>query len=327
MFDRRRFIKGTGALLLGAALPISAQAATAEVTRRLVFGLSSGAVGSRLAEVTLGLLARQHDLDYRLEVLDSRNTQKATETVKQAVADGTTLLQTQSSSMVLFPSIYRSLNYDPLADFTPLAMLGEYSMTLAVGPAVPASVVNLDGYLEWVSGNPDYRDVGFLLYGSQGHLISLMLARSKEIALRPQPYKSPRSLVADLDNGTLAGAILLSGGAAAAGSGKIRHLAVSSAQRMEGWPTVPTFREQGVPEIDITGWYGWFGPARMPAEIAQSLRAKLLNVQATEEYAQVQKKFLVTPMPLSPEQMTERMRQEIVTYRSMVARYGLSQMV
>lgn len=327
MFDRRSFIQGASALLLGAALPPFIQAATPVSAKRLVFGLASGAVGSRLAEVTLGLLARQQNLDYRLEVIDNRNTQQASETVKQAPADGNTLLQTQSSSMVLFPNLYRRLGYDPLADFTPLAMLGEYTMTLSVGPAVPASVVSLDGYLKWVSSNPDYRDVGFLLYGSQGHLISLMLARSKEIALRPQPYKSPRSLIADLENGTLAGAILLSGSAAAVGSGSLRNLAISSAQRLPALPNVPTFKEQGVLEADVTGWYGWFGPARMPAAAAQAVRDKLLAVQASAEYANALKTLFMTPLALTPEQMLGRMRKEILDYHQLVERYSLSPIV
>jgi tripartite-type tricarboxylate transporter receptor subunit TctC len=324
MFDRRHFIQGAGSLLLGAALPPFARSATPPPAKRLVFGLASGAVGSRLAEVTLALLARQQALDYRLEVIEGRNTQQASEAVKQAPPDGSTLLQTQSSSMVLFPSMYRRLGYDPLTDFTPLAMLGEYTMTLSVGPAVPASVVSLDGYLKWVSSNPDYRDVGFLLYGSQGHLISLMMARSKEIALRPQPYKSPRSLIADLNNGSLAGAILLSGATAAAGGGSIRNLAISSAERLPALPDLPTFKEQGVGEAQVTGWYGWFGPASMPAALAQSVRDRVQAVQATPEYAQVLRTLLMTPLALSPAQMLARIREEIVDYHQLVERYGLS---
>lgn len=325
--DRRSFIQGAGALMLGAALPRGTFAANPTAPGRLVFGIPSGAVGSRLAEVALQLLAREYKLDYRLDVRDQRNTQEATELVKAAAPDGATLLQAQSGTMVLLPNIYRSVNYNPVTDFTPLALLGEFTYTLTVGPAVPASVKDIEGYVAWVNQNPEYRDLGFSVYGSQVHLISLMLARGRQIALRPLPYKSPRSLAADVENGTLAAAIMLGGSAAAVGSKNLRNLAISSSQRVPMLPDLPTFKEQGLPEITLTGWYAWYAPARTPSALTQSLHDKLMAIQTLPEFVAMQKKIMVTPLNLSPDQITARIRQETVSYRDLVTRYGLSQMV
>lgn len=325
MVNRRQFLLGSSALAMGAALSSMGTAHSAPSNGRLVFGLGAGATGGLVANMALDLLDREFHTGYRLEVLDSRNTQAATEAVKVAPPDGTTLLQAQSSSMVLFPCMYRALNYDPLNDFEPLAIMGEYTYCLTVGPAVPASVTTLDGYLAWVSKNPEYRDIGSVLYGSQSHLISLMLARGKEVAIRPQSYKSPISLVNDLDNKSLAAAITLAGTKATLGK-NLRVLAVSSKERLEAWPDVPTFAEQKTPEIDITGWYGWFAPANMPVQTAKALREKIIAIQATPDYIALQKKLLLNPAAQTPAQISERMSKEIASYRALVARYGLTQL-
>jgi tripartite-type tricarboxylate transporter receptor subunit TctC len=325
MFNRRQFLLGSSALAMGAALSPMGIAHSAPSTGRLVFGLGAGATGGLLANKALNLLDQEFHTGYRLDVMDSRNTQAATEAVKVAPPDGMTLLQAQSSSMVLFPCMYRSLNYDPLNDFEPLAIMGEYTYCLTVGPAVPTSVTTLDGYLAWVSKNPEYRDIGSVLYGSQSHLISLMLARGKEVAIRPQSYKSPISLINDLDNKSLAAAITLAGTKATLGK-NLRVLAVSSKERLQAWPEVATFIEQKTPEIDIIGWYGWFAPDGMPAQTAKALREKIVAIQATPDYVALQKTLLLNHAAQSPAQISERISKEIADYRALVARYGLTQL-
>lgn len=324
MLKRRSFLCSAGVLALAAALPPLACAA--EATRgRLVFGTPPGAVGNQLADTTLNILAAQFNTQYRLDFIDGRNTLQASETVKLAPADGATLLQTQSSSMVLFPSLYRRLAYNPLTDFTPLALMGEYSFALTVGPAVPASVTTVDQYLAWVKENPDYRDIGFSVYGSQSHLLSMMLGRSKEIATRPQSYKSVSAMLGDLHSGAIAAAITVAGNAAIAKVGGLRALAVSGDERLVGWPKVPTFAQAGVKDMDIRGWYAWFAPANLPAATAQQWREKLAAVQATREYGAAQERLLLTQVSMTPEQIHARMSQEMATYARLVENYGLSQ--
>ena len=325
MINRRMFIASTAALLASSSFSRLSQAEERPLAGRLVFGLPAGAMGSKLANGTLDILNTRFNAAYTLDVIDARNTQKATETVKAARPDGTTLLQVQSSSMVLFPSTYRSLNYDPSKDFTPLGVLGEYTFSLTLGPAVPAQVTDVDSYLAWVSANPDFRDIGFTLYGSQSHLLSLMLAREKQIAVRPQPYKSPSSMVADLANQTLAAAFTTPGNLELLGDSKgIRVIAVSSATRLAQWPLAMTFAEQGLGNLTMSGWYGWFAPAAMPQETARDLQQRLGDVQATDQFKQLQASLLLTPANLQPAQINARMTQETAMFQELVASYGLS---
>jgi tripartite-type tricarboxylate transporter receptor subunit TctC len=324
MIDRRRFLGSASLLAIAASLPRFALAA-APASGRLVFGIPPGAVGGRLADTALNILARQFDTDYRLDIISARNTLQASETVKLAPADGSTLLQTQSGSMVVFPSLYRSLAYDPLNDFTPLAMMGDYSFALVVGPIVPASVKTVDDYLVWVKSNPDFRDIGFSTYGSQSHLISMILGRSKEVAIRPQSYNSVKAIADDLHSQTLAAAIMVAGNTVTQKGSQLRPLAVTGSEPLKGWPQVPTFADSGVKDLNMRGWYGWFAPAHLPAATAQQWREKLAAVQATREYAQLQDELLLTQISLTPEQMRVRMSQEMGQYAKLVESYSLSQ--
>ncbi|WPO97720.1 tripartite tricarboxylate transporter substrate-binding protein [Pseudomonas sp. HR96] len=321
---RRSFVIGSAAALL-AVRSARLFADNAAPTQRLIFGLPPGALGTKLATGALDILNGRAKSGYQLQVIDNRNTLQATETVKAAAPDGSTLLQVQSGSMTLFPSTYRNLKYDPMTDFTPLAVMGEYPFTLTLGPLVPASVTDVNGYLAWVQQNPDYRDLGFALYGSQSHLLALMLAREKEVALRAQSYKAATAMFGDLQNQNLAACITVPGNTLGLGKG-CRTVAVSSATRLEGWPQVATFSEQGLPSLAMLGWYGWFAPAQLPAATAQSLRTQIAAAQATPEFLALLKRLLLTPAPLNPAQIHERMSLELVEYQRLVKSYGLTQM-
>ncbi|WP_311970577.1 tripartite tricarboxylate transporter substrate-binding protein [Pseudomonas baltica] len=324
MISRRSFLGSASLLAIAASLPAIVRA-NDTAKGRLVFGIAPGAVGNQLAGTTLDILAKQFNTDYRLDILDARNTLQASETVKLAPADGSTLLQTQSSSMVLFPSLYRSLAYDPMKDFTPLALMGDYSFALTVGPVVPASVTTVDQYLAWVKENPDFRDIGFSVYGSQSHLISMVLGRSKEIAIRPQSYKSIPAMLGDLQGQTIAAAITVAGNTALTNAKGLRPLAVTGRERLQGWPNVPTFAESGVKDMEIQGWYAWFAPANLPATTAQQWRERLTAVQATPAYATLQQRLLLKQVSMSPEQIHARMRTEMASYAKLVESYSLSQ--
>ncbi|WP_407309733.1 tripartite tricarboxylate transporter substrate-binding protein [Pseudomonas sp. nanlin1] len=327
MINRRTFIGGGGALLLASAYPSLGQAQPRNQTGRLVFGLPTGSTGERLAKGLLGVLDSQFDTYYELDTVDSRNTLQAAERVKRANADGATLLHVQSAPMVLFPSMYRSLGYAPLTDFTPIAALGDYCYALVVGPAVPTQVKSVDQYLAWVRLNPDYRDLGFTLYGSQGHLITLMLARTKEVALRPQSYSSVNPLASDLKSASLAAGIVVAGSNGSLLDPAVRILAVSGKERMAALPNVATFVEQGVQDLDIGGWYGWFAPANLSSGAHQALVKKVSAAQATAQFSQLQKDLSLKPVSLTPAQIGERVAREMQEYKRLVSSYRLTQIV
>lgn len=323
--DRRTFLGASAALMAAAGYPTMLMGQSS-MSGRLISGMPAGVVGDRLASGMLGILDDRFDTHYSLEVIESRDTRDASVKVKTAVPDGTTLLQSHSGPLVLFPATYRTLDYDPLDDFTPIALMGDYSFAFAVGPAVPASVTDLNGYLAWVRENPDFRDIGFSIYGSQAHLASLILTRSKEVALRPQPYRTVPSMANDMGNQTLAAGVTMTGNLALLREKQLRPIAVTAKTRLPAWPDVATFAEQGVPDMDLGGWFGWFAPARMPKGTSEMLAERIAAAQATDAYAALQRQLMLTQVTLPPDQIRERISQEMGTYARIVNSYGLSRM-
>ncbi|WP_434154720.1 tripartite tricarboxylate transporter substrate-binding protein [Pseudomonas sp. JZ134] len=190
-------------------------------------GQPKEAFSTEMAERLLPVFSKQAPFEYRLQIISEQNTRLASRTAKQATPDGTTILQAVSASMSLLPNVYDSIEYDPINDFTPLALLGDYTYVLAVGPAVPQSIQTVDAYVDWVSKNPHFRDVGITLYGSQSHVAGLILAREKEIALRMQTYSHTTAIIDDLLDGGLAATIFVCGQVnARRAEGKIRALTV-----------------------------------------------------------------------------------------------------
>jgi tripartite-type tricarboxylate transporter receptor subunit TctC len=328
VIDRRTFLSSSALWLLGAAWPQSSFAAPA--AGRLVWGVASGkqgsTIGTQLAVGVLDLLATQFNVHYQLDVLPARDTQQASETVKLAPPDGATLLQVQSGSMVLFPAMYKSLQYDPQKDFLPLASLGDFGYAFSVGPVVPASVTTINQYLAWVKDNPDLRDIGFSVYGSHNHLIALMLAREKEAALRAQSYKDPEAIIADMKNNQLAAGITVAGNAPLLKASGARVLAVSSSARLAALPEVATFKEQGLDKIVIDAWYGWFAPSRTPPATVQALVETINAMAALPKFVELQKRNFLTPNPMTPAQISERIKKEIVSNQNLVNSYHLSKL-
>jgi len=327
MINRRRFLASSAALLAGASIGAgSSWAQAAAGDRRMLFGYPAGALGTTVGTETLALLASAGGPSYRLENIEGRNTRVATETAKVAAGDGLTLLQAQSTSMCLLPNVYKTTSFDPLKDFTPLATIGEITVSLTVGPAVPQSVTNLTQYLDWLSSNPDFSNVGFSIYGSEGHLATLILARSKGVIIRPQPYKGSLMMIKDVAEGSI-GAIFTAAGNGPSeywSSGKLRSIGVTTAERLSYWPNVPSLAEQGVQGMDLRAWYGWFAPASTPDSITGPLIDKIKVMQAMPAYTELHKRLLLGQDKRDPEQIRERIRTETARYAQLVSTYQMA---
>lgn len=314
----------SGVALLGASL--TSLEAQESQNGKLIVGQPKGAFSTEMAERLLPVFSKQAPFEYRLQIISEQNTRLASRTAKQATPDGTTILQAVSASMSLLPNVYDSIEYDPINDFTPLALLGDYTYVLAVGPAVPQSIQTVDAYVDWVSKNPHFRDVGITLYGSQSHVAGLILAREKEIALRMQTYSHTTAIIDDLLDGGLAATIFVCGQVnARRAEGKVRALAVTSKDRLQNWPAVKTFTEQGVP-MDINGWVGWFVPANTPDPTISDLFNEVTRMQQTQDYQELQKRYLLTQVSLSPEQIKQRITEENGYYGKLITELGISKL-
>ena len=194
------------------------------------------------------------------------------ELVSNAPPDGYTLVVFGIASHVIAPQLPQGTPYDPLKDFTHIALFGGPPAVLAVTPSLPAK--NLKEFIELAKTKPlSYGSPG---NGTQGQLVAELFKREAGIDLQHVPYKGAANAVSDLMGGHIpAVSTTLSTASAQIKAGKARALALSSAARLPDYPDVPTFAESGFPNIVGTVWFSLSGPAGMPQEIVDRLNAEV----------------------------------------------------
>ena len=147
---------------------------------------------------------------------------------------------------------------------------------LAVGPLVPASVKTVKDYLAWAKANPKDASYGSPAAGSTPHFLAALLGINNGVELKHVPYRGSLPAVADLIGGQLASTSTPTGDALANHkAGKIRIIATSGATRTPFTPEVATYAEQGFPELTTEEWFGFYAPARTPANVVANANAAI----------------------------------------------------
>ena len=239
--------------------------------------------------------------------------------------DGTTLLLTPYSMMSIYPHIYRTLSYDPVKDFVPVSIGAIMTHALSVGPMVPASVKTVKEYLAWAKANPDKANYGSPAAGSTPHFLGALLGLNNNVDLKHVPYRGSAPAVADMIGGTLASCSTPTGDALANHrAGKVRILATSGAQRTPFTPEVPTYAEQGFPELTTEEWFGFYAPARTPANVVQAANAAI--GQALKEKTVVDSLALMglVARGSTPAEMEKSQRDEHTRWGPLVKKIGFT---
>lgn len=196
------------------------------------------------------------------------------EAVAKASADGYTLVIGQTSNLAINPSLYSKLPYDPVSDLTPIGLIGHAPLVLVVPANSPYKTLSdLVTVAKLPTTELNYATSG---NGTVAHLALEMFQREAGIKLTHIPYKGASQGVTDVIGGlvhvyvssvpTLLGYIK---------SGKLRPLAVTSAKRIDDLPQVPTVAESGYKGFEAVTWFGWLGPARMPATVVSTANLEL----------------------------------------------------
>ena len=278
MSTRRQFIQASAASTLLGSLGLHPAFAQGLDQVKIVNGFPAGGtadttsrrVGERLAGTQYTKNAAV------VENKTGAGGRIAVETVKNAAPDGATLLLTPYSMMAVYPHIYRTLSYDPFKDFVPVVMGSMLTHGLAVGPLVPASVKTVKDYLAWAKANPKDASYGSPAAGSTPHFLGALMGLNNNVDLKHVPYRGSVPGVADLIGGTLASMVTPHGDFLANHkAGKIRILATSGKARSPFVPEIPTFAEQGFPELTVEEWCGFYAPAKTPADLITNANAAI----------------------------------------------------
>lgn len=201
--------------------------------------------------------------------------------VAKAPADGYTLLL-DATAFTVNPSLYPKLPFDPVKDFAPISLVLQVPLLLVVPASSPLhSVADLAKAARATPGRLTYASAG---NGGAQHLAGELLKQGEKISLTHIPYRGGAPALTDLIGGQVD--IMFSATTASGPfvkSGKLRALAISAAQRTEGWEQVPTVAESGVPGFQVNEWNGLFAPAGTPQPVLQRLEAETRAIVASPE--------------------------------------------
>jgi tripartite-type tricarboxylate transporter receptor subunit TctC len=199
--------------------------------------------------------------------------------VAKAAPDGYTIGMGQASNLAINPSLYAKMPFDSLKDFTPIASIAEQPVVLVVRQDSPFKT--LADFVNAAKARPGTIGVAQAGNGTVGHLAGELLERRAGVQLLQVPYKGAGPAMNELLGGQvpayIGNSVSVMGQLSA---GKIRALAVTSAQRLGSMPTVPTVAEQGYPGFAATTWLGLVGPAGMPADIVNRMNAETVKLLA-----------------------------------------------
>lgn len=323
MTTRRRLLQHGASLPLALAWPpLSAQPAQTVVWS----GFPSGGLGD---QVTRPLLERLKGRWPGAVILDSKpgaGGRIAADFVKRAAPDGATLLQLPSSPLTIYPHSYgRKLSYDPMVDFVAVTPLAGYTLSMSVGPGVPADVRTVGDFVRWAKANPDKANYGIPAPGSVPHFVGMMFERAAGVPMKSIPYKGGAPLLQDLMGGQVAVAFnVVSEVLPHVRSGRLRSLAVASPQRWAALPEVPTLAELGYKDIVAVEFLGWYAPAKTPPELVAKLNAAVQEALATPEMAAVFQQHGLVPLREGPEAFAQRVRAELAHWGPVVKATGFT---
>lgn len=262
-FSRRSLVAG---LLASAALAATPAGAQSTQTVRLVVGYAAGGPVDAAARLFAPAFSRELGMPVIVENRPGAGGVMGGDSVVRAEPNGLLLFFAASPTMTISPHILKKMAFDPAKDLKPIAPILSYANVLVVGKEQPFK--NVKELLAYAKANPGKLTYGSAGVGASNHLSGELFAKRTGSELNHIPYKGNAPAMTDVIGGQLNMMFDIIGSARNyIASGRVRALAVTSRERNASMPDVPTMREEGIADYEVGGWYGLYGPAKLPASI------------------------------------------------------------
>ncbi len=240
----------------------------------------------------------------------------------KAAPDGMTL-SVVSNNHVIYPSVYKSLPFDPIADITPIAVIGSTPIVLVVNPTRIAAK-NVPELVALLKAKPGEYNYGSSGNGTILHLAAEMFMDEAGVQAKHVPYKGVGPLLTDLIGGHVEMATLaLPSIQQHLKSGALRAIGVGAAKRLPAAPDIPTMVEQGMPGYLVEGWFAVIGPAKLPAADVKRINTAFKEAFATPELKEAMDKQGNTIDISTSEFAAQFFRSELAKYAKLVKKAGI----
>jgi tripartite-type tricarboxylate transporter receptor subunit TctC len=246
----------------------------------------------------------------------------ATALVARATPDGYTLLLSSIATHAVSPHLYRDPGYDPIKDFSPIALLGTAPVVMGINLAVPArSVQEFIALAKAKPGSFKYASGG---NGSVMHTSAMVFSQVAGIEMLHVPYKGAGPAYIALVGGEVDLAIDTTAALLPlVRSGRVRALAVARRNRMSESPEIPTFAEAGLPGYEANGWYSMHAPAGTPAAIVAKLNSEIARIIKLPDIQERFRQLGTDGGGGPPEQLNAFVRSELSKYSKVIRDAGI----
>jgi tripartite-type tricarboxylate transporter receptor subunit TctC len=322
MIHRRRFVSLAALSTLIPQLAAPSARAQAWPSRfvRLIVPLAPGGPTDLVARLVAEPLSKIWGQQVVIENKPGAGGNLAAEMVARSDPDGYTVLFA-TSSLAVNRNLYRSLGYDPIADFAPTAHLTSFPYFMFVPNSLPAKSVR--EFIALAKANAGKLTLASPGTGSAPHLTGELFKRMAGIEMTHVPYRGAGPVLNDLIPGRVdlyfaSGALLENMRA-----GQIRGLAVTGAKREPAAPELPTIVESGVPGFDASSWHALFVPARTPPQIINKMNADAISVLAEPAVRRKLEQYGYGIVGSSPEELATLLKSEIDKWGSVIKNAGI----
>ena len=310
-------------LTLALSLALLSVAAVAQVDKpvRLLVGFAPGASTDTAARLLADRMKDELKQPVSVDNKPGAAGRIAAEMLKNAPADGSTIMITPIVVPVLAPLVFSKLTYDPVADFAPIAQVATFQFALAVNATHPAK--NVQELVAWFKANPALANFGTPGPGSLPHFFGVMLARGAGLDLIHVPYNGGGPLMTALvGNQVSSGFDTLVDQIELHRTGKIRLIATSAAQRSPLLPEVPTFSEAGMKGVEGTAWFAVYAPAKTPDATVKQINAAINKALTSPELRERFGKLGLEPTGGSPADLAAAMKRDTERWAPIVKASG-----
>jgi tripartite-type tricarboxylate transporter receptor subunit TctC len=243
----------------------------------------------------------------------------ATRLMLGAPADGYTLLYGTGSGLAQGPGVIKGLPYDPLKDFTFIAMLATAPGIFVVDPKLP--IHSIGDLIAYAKANPGTLNFGSAGVGSASHLQMEYVQQAANLNMQHIPYKSDQESIQEIIGGRIQVALSVAQPAVPfITAGNVRALAVTGAKRLSVLPDVPSLAEtglRGLQDVDNYTFYGLIGPAGIPAPVVQRLNTAMNTISTMPDVVKEMRDVLmVEPVTETPQEFHDYVEKQIVKWQA-----------
>jgi putative tricarboxylic transport membrane protein len=306
-------------VLLGTLAPATAESYPAR-TVTVVVPFGPGSVTDAAARLVALHLQEALGQPFVIENKAGAGGLIAASAVAHAAPDGYTLLITTNSTHSAAPALFKTVPYDPIKDFTPVARIGSFPSLIAVYPGLPIKTIG--DLVSYAKANP-----GKLEYGhgnSTGEIVGETLKKRTGIDIVRVAYRSNPAAVTDLIAGHIAMMIPdFNTGLPQVRAGSIRPVAVFTKARSRMLPDIPTLDETVMPGFDILAWAGMFAPANTPPEAVERIAGALQKILSDPKTAERFAEIGTEPFYSGPSEFSDYVKTELVKWTAVAKEAGI----